>query len=143
MSKRAVHVLLVEDNEGDVLLFEEALSGCRAATTLDIAPNGPVALQQLRAGRDGTLPDLVLLDLNLPGMSGGEVLGEMKADPELRATPVVIFTGSRAREDVTEAYDRHANSFITKPASFAGYQQVIRCIEEYWFATAVLPERAP
>lgn len=138
-----MNVLLVEDNAGDVLLFEEALASCRVSTDLVVAGDGPAALGRLRSEYsrdDGVLPDLVLLDLNLPGMSGGEVLAELKADPELRATPVVIFTGSRANEDIADAYDHYANSFITKPASFAGYEQVVRCIEEYWFGTTQLPE---
>lgn len=139
-----MQVLLVEDNEGDVLLFREALGGCRVQTALDVAIDGADALRRLRTEPgpfEQAHPDLVLLDLNLPGISGGEVLAQLKADPLLRATPVVIFTGSRAREDVVDAYDHHANSYITKPGSFAGYEQVVRCIEDYWFATAQLPDR--
>ena len=143
MSLRVMHVLLVEDNEGDVLLFETALAACTMETELHIAVDGDEALAYLRTGsaeQRRSRPQLVLLDLNLPGMSGSDVLVAVKSDPDLRATPVVVFTGSRAAEDVAGAYDRHANSFISKPRSFSGYGDVIRAIEEYWFATALLPE---
>ncbi|MDQ3756755.1 MAG: response regulator [Actinomycetota bacterium] len=138
-----MHLLLVEDNAGDALLVEAALEGCEATTELHVSSDGDEALAYLRDDSEEaerTRPQLVLLDLNLPGMSGTEVLDQMKTDPALRAIPVVIFTGSRAADDVTGAYDRHANSFITKPASFAGYGVVLRRIEEFWFSTAVLPE---
>jgi chemotaxis family two-component system response regulator Rcp1 len=141
VSPRRMHLLLVEDNEGDALLVQAALASCRAQPHLHVSSDGPEALAYLRGdGREGPRPQLVLLDLNLPGMSGSEVLDEMKGDAGLRAIPVVVFSGSRAWADVNGAYERHANSFITKPETFAGYDDVLRCVEEYWFATALLPE---
>jgi chemotaxis family two-component system response regulator Rcp1 len=138
-----MRLLLVEDNAGDALLVEEALASCRTPTVLRVVVDGDEALAHLREEEGATepaKPQLVLLDLNLPGMSGVEVLEAMKGDPRLRSIPVVIFTGSRASADVAGAYDRHANSFITKPESFSGYGEVLHCIEQYWFATALLPE---
>jgi len=84
-------------------------------------------------------PDFVLLDLNLPGRDGRQVLAEIKADPELRRIPVVVLTGSKAEEDVVRSYDFHANAYVTKPVDFQSFVHVIRKIDEFFISVVRLP----
>jgi two-component system, chemotaxis family, response regulator Rcp1 len=99
----------------------------------------------LRRGEtDGiSLPDLVVLDLNLPRMNGHEVLAAIKKSAGLKHIPVVIMTSSRADEDVSAAYLLNANCYVTKPSDFQQYMNVIRAIEDFWFFTASLPQTGP
>jgi CheY-like chemotaxis protein len=139
---KLVEVLLVEDNPGDVRLTREALKDGRVANRLHVVGDGAEALEFLRRqGRfaDAPRPDLILLDLNLPRMSGREVLARIKGDPALRRIPVVILTTSKAEEDILRAYDLHANSFITKPVDLDRFLAVVRLIEDYWLAIVQLP----
>jgi two-component system, chemotaxis family, response regulator Rcp1 len=84
-------------------------------------------------------PDLILLDLNLPGKDGREVLAELKADPDLKTIPVVVLTMSRAEADIFRAYELQANCYITKPLDFVQFLDVIRTIEHFWLAVVTLP----
>lgn len=141
-ARRALRVLLVEDNPGDVLLMEEALADSAVSTELAVVRNGEAALSFLRgehefAGR--ARPDIVLLDLSLPGRSGGSVLTEIKGDPALRSTPVIVLSSSTGAEDVADSYDQHCNTYVVKPMGFADYHQVMRHIEDYWTTAAQLP----
>lgn len=139
---RQVEILMVEDNEGDARLAREALRECRIKNTLHHARDGEEALAFLRrAGgfADAPRPDLVLLDLNLPGKSGLEVLAEIKADPELRRIPVVILTVSSGEADVLKSYDLHANCFITKPIDLMQFMTVVKSIEDFWLTIVRLP----
>ena len=145
MSERAngeATVLLVEDNPGDVRLVEEAFRAAESETTILVVSDGRAALDVM-AGRgeyvDAPQPDLVLLDLNLPRLDGGELLAELKADPDLRRIPVVVLTSSRMPEDVVRAYDRHANAYLTKPVDPAAFIDAIEAIEQFWLGTAELP----
>ena len=97
--------------------------------------------QQAREGRhrDAPRPDLVLLDLNLPGKDGREVLAEMKADESLRRIPVVVLTSSRAEEDVVRTYDLQASAYVTKPVDLAGFSRIVRGIEGFWFSVVRFP----
>jgi CheY-like chemotaxis protein len=137
-----MYVLLVEDNPGDVLLTQEVLATSEIDTVLTVVGDGEAAIAYLDAAggfRDRVRPDLVLLDLNLPGKTGVEVLSHVKADRRLRGLPVVVLTSSRAQADVADAYDRHANTYVAKPMGFSDYGRIIRCIEDYWFRAAELP----
>lgn len=139
-----IDVLLVEDNPGDVLLVEEAFRDSTLVVRLHIARDGEEAIQFLRregAHAEALAPDLLLLDLNLPRMGGLEVLGELKADPQLRAIPVVVLTSSSAQEDIEGAYDRYANCYITKPGDLDELVDVIRSIEAFWLSLVRLPGR--
>jgi chemotaxis family two-component system response regulator Rcp1 len=138
----AVEILLVEDNPGDVLLTEEALQEGKISNRLHVVGDGAEALEFLRnegKHRDAPVPDLVLLDLNLPKMSGSEVLATMKEDPRLRRIPVVVLTTSKAEEDVCRSYDLHANCYVTKPVDFDRFATVIRSVEEFWISIVRLP----
>lgn len=139
---RAIEILMVEDNPGDVRLTVEALKDGKVRNRLNVVEDGVEALAFLR--REGKYaqaprPDLILLDLNLPKKDGREVLAEVKADPDLRRIPVVVLTTSRAEEDVLRAYDLNANCYITKPVSLDQFIKVVRSIEEFWLTIVKLP----
>ena len=140
--ERPAEILLVEDNPGDVELTREALSDAKVNNNLHVARDGVEAMAFLR--REGQFssaprPDLILLDLNLPKKDGREVLSEIKEDPNLQIIPVVVLTTSKADEDILKSYKHHVNSYITKPVDFAGFIQVVKSIECFWFSVVVLP----
>ena len=135
--QRSVDVLLVEDNEGDVELVRAALSETRGGINLCVVTDGLEAMRTLRDRR--FRPRLIILDLNIPGMSGYDVLREVKADQDLCAIPVVIFTSSAASKDVRTSYELHASSFVRKPADVDDFFAVIAGMERYWTQTATLP----
>jgi two-component system, chemotaxis family, response regulator Rcp1 len=139
---RPIEILLVEDNPGDVRLTVEALREGRILNNLTVAQDGVEALEVLR--RQGShaaapVPDLILLDLNLPRKDGREVLAEVKADEALRSIPVVVLTTSEAEQDVLGAYDLHANCYIVKPVDLDQFMSVIRVIEDFWLTVVKLP----
>jgi two-component system response regulator len=141
----AAKILLVEDNAGDALLTREALRDAKMANTLEWVQDGVEAMAFLRReGRyaDAPMPDLILLDLNMPRMDGREVLAELKNDPALKHIPVVVLTTSRAEEDILNSYDLHANCYISKPVAFEEFVHVIKSIENFWLTVVRLP-RAP
>ena len=142
MRPDAIDVLLVEDNPGDVYLTREAFELGSIAKTLTVVEDGEAALDYLfRRGAyaNARVPDLVLLDLNLPKVDGRDVLATIKADPELRHIPVLILSTSNAEKDVAGAYEHHANCYLTKPSDLADYVDLIRHIEEYWLNMVCLP----
>lgn len=138
---RAIKVLLVEDDEGDVVLTREAF-GEYLHNKLDVVHDGNQALAYLRGEgsyRGTRRPDLVLLDLNLPGRDGREVLSEIKSDPALAHVPVVVLTTSAAEEDVLRSYQLHANAFVTKPVDLDGFIAAIRQIDHFFVSVVRLP----
>ena len=142
---RSIEVLLVEDNLGDVRLITEALKDAKIHVHISAVHDGVEALALLR--REGNystavLPDLILLDLNLPRMNGHEVLTKIKQDEVLRRIPVVIVTSSRAERDIATSYDLHANCFVTKPVDLEQFFDVVQAIREFWFVVAKLPPLA-
>lgn len=137
-----IDILLIEDNPGDVLLAREALTNGGGDHLVRTAPDGQSALALLRcASERGTLPDLVLLDVHLPGMSGHDVLTEIKSDPDLEALPVVMLSSSRAESDVRGSYERHASCYVAKPIVLDDYFDVVRSIEDFWCSTVQLPKK--
>jgi chemotaxis family two-component system response regulator Rcp1 len=138
----AIEVLLVEDNPGDVRLTREALKEGKVRNNLSVVQDGVEALAFLRREgqyADAPRPDVILLDLNLPRKDGREVLEEVKADPALRAIPVVILTSSDAERDIAQAYALHANCYITKPVDLDQFITVVKSIEDFWFTIVKLP----
>ena len=138
----AVDVLLVEDDEGDVLMTREAFEHYKITNRLHVVPDGEAALAFLR--RTGPYagaprPGLILLDLNLPRRNGLEVLAELKQDPDLLLIPVVMLTTSRAEEDIVRSYSLHANAFVTKPVDFENFMQAVRQIDNFFLTLACLP----
>jgi CheY-like chemotaxis protein len=137
-----VDVLLVEDDDGDVLMTREAFEHHKIRNTLHVVQDGEEALQFLhREGpyADAPRPGLILLDLNLPRRDGREVLAELKADPELRVIPVVVLTTSEAEEDILRSYALHANAYVSKPVDFDRFIDVIRQIDDFFVTVVKLP----
>lgn len=140
---RPLGVLLVEDDPGDVLIAQEAMAAGQLSTELRVVNDGAEAISYLRkcgAYTDAPRPDLILLDLNLPRMSGHEVLAEVKADPNLRRIPVVVLTTSRAVEDIVKSYDLHASVHVAKPVDFDAFTDVVKQIDDFFGTVAQLPE---
>lgn len=133
---RPIHILLVEDNPGDVRLTIEALKESKFPNVLHVVNDGVEALEYLRTLAP---PDLILLDLNLPRRSGREVLTEIKNDPELRRIPVMVLSTSRSEVDVQFSYDHHANCYIQKPMELDRFFDTVRSIEQFWCSVASLP----
>lgn len=134
---RPVRVLLVEDNELDARMLLRAAKTTKLANAITVLSDGRAALNQMReAGSEQ--PDLVLLDLSLPGMSGFELLEEMKDDVNLRHIPVVILTSSAAEADVRTAYEHHAAGFVTKPLGIDGLLEIVTSVEHFFFEIVTL-----
>jgi CheY-like chemotaxis protein len=141
---RCIEILLVEDNLGDILLTREAFRKSKLANHVMVAEDGEQALAMLRREsgfQDLPRPDLILLDLNLPRLDGGEVLQQIKNDSRLRDIPVVILSGSHAQMEVARSYALHANAHIVKPVNFQRLQEIIATIENFWFMVVALPGR--
>jgi chemotaxis family two-component system response regulator Rcp1 len=139
---RPIEILLVEDNPAEVRLTIEGLKEARIANNLSSVMDGDSAIDYLhRRGKHAAAPrpDLILLDLNLPGIDGRTVLRHIKEDPQLKIIPVVIITSSEAESDIIKSYEAHANCFISKPIDFEGFTNVIRSIENFWFTIVRLP----
>jgi len=141
---RPVDILLVEDNPGDVRLTQEALKDAKVMNEIFVAKDGVEAMEFLhRKGRwqEVPLPDLILLDLNLPRKDGREVLAEIKEDPILKHIPVVVLTTSKAEEDIVKTYNLHANAYITKPVDLNRFSEIIHVLNEFWFTIVKLPPK--
>jgi len=139
---RPIEVLLVEDDEGDVLMTREALDEGKVLNHLNVVGDGVEAIAYLRGKKgyeNATRPDLILLDLNLPKRDGRQVLADVKGDPDLRRIPIVVLTTSEAEEDVLRSYDLHANAYVTKPVDFDRFVEVIRQIDEFFISVVRLP----
>jgi CheY-like chemotaxis protein len=137
-----VRILLIEDNPGDIELTREALRISKITNELSVVQDGKSALGRLESDEAaGSLPDLILLDLNLPGLSGTEVLSRIKGRSGWSRIPIVILTSSQAETDIVRSYDLHANCYVTKPIDFTQFIHVVRTIEDFWFTLVRLPRR--
>jgi CheY-like chemotaxis protein len=143
--RKRITILMAEDDEDDRLLTKEALEENRLINDLRFVEDGEELLDYLnRRGPyaergQSPRPGLILLDLNLPRKDGREALQEIKGDPRLREIPVVILTTSKADEDIHRSYALGANSYITKPVTFAGMVELTRTLGRYWFELVELP----
>jgi len=139
---RPARVLLVEDDPGDVELTRETLRDGKVHIELQVVNDGFEALQYLRKQgdhRDALMPDLVILDLNLPRKDGREVLREIREDPELKHLPVVVLTTSSADEDIVRSYGLGANCYATKPMGLGEFSKIVKAIQEFWLTVVKLP----
>ena len=139
-----MELLLVEDDPGDVVMTREALEDSKLLIELHVVSNGEEAVAYLRNEApfgDAARPDLVLLDLNLPRLSGREVLEIVKADPGLLRIPIVILTTSESEEDVLRSYELHANAYVTKPVGFESFVSVVKQIDDFFLSIVRLPGR--
>ncbi|MEO1230817.1 MAG: response regulator [Myxococcota bacterium] len=138
-------ILIVEDNPGDVVLVREHLEQTGLAFLLHVVRDGAAALEFVRR-RGGypnaPRPDLMLLDLNLPKLSGLEVLAEVKDDASIRSIPVVVLTSSRSEQDAERAYEALATAFVRKPRSLEKWEAFARAVKEFFFEVAELPSRS-
>lgn len=133
--RKLAEILLVEDNEGDIELTKEAFEEAMFSNTLHVARDGDEALDfvyKRNAHAQATTPDIILLDLNLPGTDGREVLETLKKDAKLRHIPVVILTSSSADRDVIESYNLHANCYLVKPVTSEKFIGLVRNFGHFW-----------
>lgn len=143
-SHHSIDILLVEDNPGDVILTKEAFSRSKLIKQIYDVTDGVEAMAYLRRESSYecmSIPDLILLDLNLPKMNGMEVLKEIKSDPKLCFIPVIILTTSSAEKDIYETYNAYANCYITKPVNMDEFYNIAEGIEKFWFNVVILPTK--
>ncbi|MET1254759.1 response regulator [Aliikangiella maris] len=139
---QSIDILLIEDNPGDVELTRESLNGSKIKNSLNVIMDGEEALDYLfqRGQYDlAKLPDLILLDLNLPKVSGREILKEIKSDAARSSIPIIVLSSSEAASDIQRSYQLHANCFVTKPVCLADFLTVIQMIEFFWIDIVKLP----
>jgi CheY-like chemotaxis protein len=135
-------ILLVEDNPDDAELVRIAMDDAGITSTLDVVQDGAQALQYVRkegAYASSPRPDLMLLDLNLPGVDGREVLRTVKSDPSLCSIPIVVMSTSVDENDIDASYRMHANSFVSKPPDFDELVTTLAAIQAFWLTAARLP----
>jgi DNA-binding response OmpR family regulator len=138
VADRLMQILLVEDSPDDVLFTQEAFADAEFEHELHVVRDGEAAMEFLR-DPSRALPDLMLLDLNLPRKDGREVLTEVKADAELRELPIVVLTTSSSDEDIMHSYRSYVNSYIRKPVTFDKFVEAVQAIGRYWFSLVTLP----
>ncbi|MDJ0705264.1 MAG: response regulator [Leptolyngbyaceae cyanobacterium MO_188.B28] len=143
--RQPVTILMADDDPDDCLLAREALAESRLANDLHFVSDGEELMDYMyqrgkyAAPNSAPRPGFILLDLNMPRKDGREALKEIKADPNLRHIPIIVLTTSKANEDIYRSYAQGANSFITKPVTFASLVEVMRSLEKYWFEIVELP----
>lgn len=140
---KPVHILLVEDNEGDILLTTEALEESKVLNTVSVVRNGKEALDYVfskGAYRDAEPPDIILLDINLPLKNGHEVLQTIKQNDDVKHIPVIMLTTSSSERDISLSYQHHANCYISKPVEIGHFLESIATIEDFWLSIVKLPK---
>lgn len=138
----SIEILLVEDSPSDAHLTITSFEQAKITNTLHWVEDGETAMEYLRKQGEYTdvlRPDLIVLDLNLPGMDGREVLAEVKADADLKRIPVVVLTTSNSEEDILRSYNLNANCYVTKPFDVRQFMQVVQLISNFWLAAVKLP----
>ena len=141
---KPIDILLVEDNQGDVRLTQEALKESKVRNALYVVSDGVEAIEFLRQERAYAKvprPDLILLDLNLPRKDGREVLAEIKDDDDLKRIPVVVLTTSKDEQDILRSYNLHANCYVTKPVGLDQFMTIVQSIEDFWLSIVKLPPK--
>jgi CheY-like chemotaxis protein len=137
-----IHILLVEDNEGDILLTKEALNEGKIANEVSVVRDGKQAIDflcQKEEYKNAKMPDLILLDVNLPKKNGHEVLHFIKNDDKLKHIPVIMLTTSSSEKDINSSYKNHANCYISKPVEVDDFIDAVKEIENFWFTLVKLP----
>ena len=139
-----IHILLVEDNEGDILLTTEALHEGKITNTISVVKDGWEAIQFLeKNGKYSSQqhPDLILLDINLPKMNGHEVLKAIKTNEKTKHIPVIMLTTSSSEKDIFDSYQNYVNCYITKPVDVSDFLEVVSSIENFWITVVQLPPK--
>ena len=140
---REIRILLVEDNEGDIVLTLKALRSAHVHNPIDVVRDGEEAIRFLHkegAYAGAETPGLILMDINLPKLDGKEVLAVIKNHETLRVIPVVMLTTSDSEKDIIQSYYHHANCFITKPVNYKAFMEVIQTFKEFWISIVQLPK---
>lgn len=140
--KDNLDILIIEDNSGDVVLTQEAFDEVGLIENIHIARDGEDALLFLNHKppyENVPVPDLIILDLNLPKKDGRELLKELKSDEKLKVIPVIILTTSKSRRDILECYRDRANCYIEKPVDFDRFIQIVESIKDFWVGYVRLP----
>lgn len=141
---KSIHILLIEDNEGDILLTEEALLISKIKNVVSVVRDGWEAMLFLEKKEKYTTslsPDLILLDVNIPKLNGHEVLLRIKSNPQIQHIPVIMLTTSSSEQDILKSYQNHVNCFITKPVETNRFLEVITSIEDFWISIVQLPNK--
>jgi chemotaxis family two-component system response regulator Rcp1 len=141
---KEVHILLVEDNEGDIVLTKEALADAKIKNKVSVTRDGEEAINYLNnalQNPDDLLPDFILLDINLPKIDGKEVLYFIKNTAGLKKIPVVVLSTSSNEEDIADAYNNYANCFISKPVDFNKFFDMVKMIKDFWITIVKLPSK--
>ena len=144
LMKTAPEVLLIDDNPADIDLMSEVLANSKRPCHVTVASNGAEAVSLLRHQgnyAEAPVPNLVVLDLNLPCKDGREVLSEVKADPDLAKIPVVIFTTSQSSSDISRSYELGANCYVQKPGNLRDFFAVVQSMADFWLGFASLPQK--
>jgi CheY-like chemotaxis protein len=144
MTHDSMEILLVEDNEDDIILTEEAFAVAKVMNSINSVRDGEAALAYLRQEgpyKDAVRPGLVLLDINMPKKNGFEVLEAIKADPRLQSLPVIMLTTSEREEDIVRSYTYGACSYVRKPVNLERFIDVVRKFELYWTLISLVPGR--
>jgi chemotaxis family two-component system response regulator Rcp1 len=137
---KTIDILLVEDNDGDIMLTMEAFEEWKSPNKITVAKDGQAAIDFFSSDNKHTvLPDLILLDINLPKRNGHEVLKFIKSDEKSKHIPVIMLTTSSSAADINLAYNNHANCYITKPNEVETFQKVVSTIEAFWIFIVKLP----
>jgi len=141
MKLKSVHILLIEDNQGDIMLTMDAFEESKIKTNISVARNGAEALDflfQRESFKDVKRPDLILLDINIPIYNGHDVLKQIKEDPALKKIPVIMLTTSSNKKDINLAYENYVNSYVIKPIDMNDFIAAVLKIEEFWFQLSTL-----
>ena len=144
MTEKPIEILMIEDNAGDVILTREAMLKNKIFNNVNVAEDGEEAWMYLKkTGKYENVktPDLILLDLNIPIISGHDVLIKIKEDAVLKKIPVVIFSSSKNNKDVAKTYENHANCYVNKPIDFEQFKEIIGHINNFWFEIVLLPNK--
>ena len=139
---KSIHILLVEDNEGDIMLTTEALEEGRIANKISVVKDGKHAINFLNKKGDyenASLPDMILLDINLPKKNGHEVLQYIKGNDDLKQLPVIMLTTSSSEKDILESYKNYVNCYITKPVDVNDFIKAVAIIKDFWINIVKLP----
>jgi CheY-like chemotaxis protein len=139
---KSIHILLIEDNEGDIVLTKEAFEDSKLINKISVIRDGKEAIRFFETLKDGAeKPDLVLLDINLPKVSGHEILKYIKSDEKHRKIPVIMLTTSSSQKDVTQSYENHVNCYITKPIDIADFLAAMSKVEDFWINIVSVPSK--
>jgi CheY-like chemotaxis protein len=139
---KPIDILLVEDNEGDIVLAIDAFEESRIRNKINVIRDGEAAVDFFDAIQSsGQIPDLVLLDINLPKISGHEVLVYLKTNEKFKSIPVIMLTTSSSEKDIALSYKNHVNCYITKPIDVADFIRAIGKIEDFWIRIATIPKK--